>query len=432
MLNKQTRYLWLGVILIVSLSGCGSNKPANWQIQVSQANQQEAIAWQSCQNATDTYTCESFIKSYPNSTFIAGARQKLQQLRNYAKQMQAAEEQKKQDAKFERDKQLPIEVRRDKYMIALTSHLKNEKYQESLQYFEWLERLDTELAPSFNYFYGEAFLKLNKPQSAIKKLYAYLEEVGAKGKYYTKALELVNEAESMDIVEAPSASSQDYSNTSNSLCPGGPAQLLSSMPNTVPLQVPGSVIQTLICRYGDKGEYLLEAAHSSGNPRVACRDPQQNPKLSPNYNPAPLVIFPPQAVPMFGFSFQDIAGSPGVAVDRLMLGMAAEKAGLQIGDQIIAINGDKNAVSGQKMAAEAFAKLQKANLTVRRYGNTMLFHLDRAKSVSPKVAVLHNTDILALVKVNVPSHISDEEMNKWVESGRSLLNSISGSAVSCR
>ena len=59
-----------------------------------------------------------------------------------------------------------------------------------------LERLDTELSSSFYYFYGEALLKTGDPDGAITKLYSYITEVGSEGKYYMRALELVNEAES--------------------------------------------------------------------------------------------------------------------------------------------------------------------------------------------------------------------------------------------
>jgi tetratricopeptide (TPR) repeat protein len=98
--------------------------------------------------------------------------------------------------RFKQDSHLSLEVRRDKYMIGLASHLKNERYAEALKYFNYLERLNIKLDSSFNYFYGESLLKTGKPYLAIEKLYAYIKEFGAKGKYYKDALEMVNEAES--------------------------------------------------------------------------------------------------------------------------------------------------------------------------------------------------------------------------------------------
>jgi predicted Zn-dependent protease len=125
------------------------------------------------------------------------------------------ENQNKLQAIFQRDSQLPVEVRKDKYMVALTAHLKNERYQESMQYFEWLQRLNTELSPSFNYFYGEALLKTGSTNAAITELYAYIKEVGSKGKFYKQALGMVNDGQSgkYDTVNKPN--SDQLSATSN-------------------------------------------------------------------------------------------------------------------------------------------------------------------------------------------------------------------------
>lgn len=150
----------------------------------------EDIAWQSCKKGNNLGTCETFLANF-------GSGQHANQAANMIKKFKKDEAESKLESNFERDKQLTIEVRRDKYMIALTAHLKNENYQEAMQYFTWLERLNTKLAPSFNYFYGEALLKTGRPDDAITKFYAYIQQVGAKGKFYTKALELVNDAEAM-------------------------------------------------------------------------------------------------------------------------------------------------------------------------------------------------------------------------------------------
>lgn len=150
----------------------------------------ENIAWQSCRGGNEIGDCESFLDKFGRSRYASQAQQKIDQL----KQAQLENE---LDAKFERDKQLPVAIRKDKYMVALTNHLKNERYPEAIQYFVWLERLNTKLASSFNYFYGEALLKTGHPEQAIARFYRYIEEVGTKGKYYKKALELVNEAETM-------------------------------------------------------------------------------------------------------------------------------------------------------------------------------------------------------------------------------------------
>lgn len=149
----------------------------------------EEIAWQACFKNRDINTCQSFLTTYPST----GYRNQAQLIID---KQEGIERREKLQTNYERDGQLPKDVRRDKYMVALTAHLKNESYEDALLYFEWLERLGSKLDPSFNYFYGEALLKTGYPEQAISKLYVYIQEVGASGKYYIKALELVNEAES--------------------------------------------------------------------------------------------------------------------------------------------------------------------------------------------------------------------------------------------
>lgn len=148
----------------------------------------EDAAWAACIDTSNTVACGNFIKQYPSSANRANAQQIIQNVEREKKISKTKQS-------FNRDSALPVEVRRDKYMLALTGHLKNERYPESMVYFDFLERLNTKLDPSFNYFYGEALLKTGKPEEAITKLYSYIKEVGTKGKYYKQALELANQAE---------------------------------------------------------------------------------------------------------------------------------------------------------------------------------------------------------------------------------------------
>ena len=132
--------------------------------------------------------------------FLDDARlQKIEKVR--AEQTAKAEREdsriEKLKASFERDKKLPLQIRKDKYMLALKKNLKRETFEEALIYFGFLERLNIELPPSFTFFYGEALLKTSKPEAAIDKLYKYIELDGQQGKYYKKALALANEAEGM-------------------------------------------------------------------------------------------------------------------------------------------------------------------------------------------------------------------------------------------
>lgn len=141
---------------------------------------------------------------WPWDEWLKEAEVKKQKEREEARKAQIAAQNAKADryrakleAKYKRDKSLPLDVRKDKYMVALTAHLKNEQFKEALIYFDWLTRLNVELPPSFTFFYGEALLRTGKPKEALGKLYAYIKIAGSGGKYYKKALGLTNEAEGM-------------------------------------------------------------------------------------------------------------------------------------------------------------------------------------------------------------------------------------------
>ena len=93
------------------------------------------------------------------------------------------------------EESLPPQLRRDKYMLQLTKFLKENNYEAALPVFEDLTNLGLPLDPSFNYFRGEALLKVNQKTEALKYLYDYVRNQGSSAKYYKQALELINEAE---------------------------------------------------------------------------------------------------------------------------------------------------------------------------------------------------------------------------------------------
>ncbi len=148
----------------------------------------EDKGWESCQQATEATSCQQFLVHFPNSRFENDANSRISEFKQ-------AEAEAREKARFARDSALPLEVRKDKYMVALTSKLNKQNY---VPYFQQLSNLNIELSPTFNYFYGETLLKLGKPTEAIEKLYSYITTAGSSGKYYTKALELVNEAEALE------------------------------------------------------------------------------------------------------------------------------------------------------------------------------------------------------------------------------------------
>ena len=139
---------------------------------------------------------------YKSGATIAMLEEELQKRRHVREQREKAAKEEaervKLDAKFERDKKLPLQVRKDKYMVALKSRLKNENYEEALIYFNFLEKLKVELPPSFTFFYGEALLKTGQSVAAMDKLYKYINIAGSKGKYYTRALALTDEGGGRD------------------------------------------------------------------------------------------------------------------------------------------------------------------------------------------------------------------------------------------
>ncbi|SEQ85596.1 hypothetical protein SAMN03080615_02972 [Amphritea atlantica] len=91
---------------------------------------------------------------------------------------------------------LPTSVRRDKYMVQLSSFLKKQNYKAALDVFPKLEALPIATDPSLKYFYGEALLKTNQHAKAMQKLYQYINEQGTSATHYAQALEMINDAES--------------------------------------------------------------------------------------------------------------------------------------------------------------------------------------------------------------------------------------------
>lgn len=151
----------------------------------------EEKAWASCQIATTALACRTFVDKYPKSPQASQASAKINKII-------ADEKAAKQKAKFARDDVLPIKVRKDKYIVALTGYLNTKDYEKALPYFEQLEKLNVVMDPSFEFFYAETLLNLKQTGQAIDKLYQYISNVGSSGMYYTKALELVNAAEALE------------------------------------------------------------------------------------------------------------------------------------------------------------------------------------------------------------------------------------------
>lgn len=115
-------------------------------------------------------------------------------------QQREAQFQQERDAKAQQlaalEASMPPSVLRDKYMVQLSQHLKQQNFGAALPLFRKLEALPIATDPSLDYFYGEALLKTDQPGDALQKLYRYINTQGAQGAHYTRALELINQAES--------------------------------------------------------------------------------------------------------------------------------------------------------------------------------------------------------------------------------------------
>lgn len=106
-----------------------------------------------------------------------------------------AEEERQQAEMRALEESLPPSLRRDKYMLQLSTLLKEKNYEKALPVFEKLTALGLPLDPSFDYFRGESYLNVNQKTEALKYLYNYIRNQGSSAKYYKQALELINKAE---------------------------------------------------------------------------------------------------------------------------------------------------------------------------------------------------------------------------------------------
>jgi len=151
----------------------------------------EANAYQQAQKANTTTGFASFLEAYPNSMHAASVKSKIKDLK-LSEQVTSL---------LKRYAGLPLQVQKDKIMILLTNHLKQQQYKQSLLYFEALHRLKIKLSPSFTHFWGVALVNTKQYKKGIDKLYAYIRKTGSQGQYYSEALSLSNEAEEKLRVE---------------------------------------------------------------------------------------------------------------------------------------------------------------------------------------------------------------------------------------
>ena len=92
---------------------------------------------------------------------------------------------------------LPKEILKDKYMMQITTALKEKDYAKAEPLFEKIEELMLPLPTSFHYFKGETYYHTGKYAQSKKSIETYLVTAGKEGKFYTGALNILNQAESI-------------------------------------------------------------------------------------------------------------------------------------------------------------------------------------------------------------------------------------------
>lgn len=103
---------------------------------------------------------------------------------------------KKSEGRAARDEALPVDLRRDKYMRMIKTHMENKKYAAALPFFDKLYALDIVIMDdSLTFYYAEALYRTGKLEQAIEKLYEYMKIAGKDGEFYLKAIDLSNEIE---------------------------------------------------------------------------------------------------------------------------------------------------------------------------------------------------------------------------------------------
>ena len=118
-----------------------------------------------------------------------------QQYQKYATLRQLEEVQQRISKQSERDAALPANIRRDKYLVAFSTAMKELQYVDAHYYAQMLELTGLPVNDSLYYFWGDALLNLGVNDQALEKLSKYLQLTGTSGQYYAQTLGLMLKAE---------------------------------------------------------------------------------------------------------------------------------------------------------------------------------------------------------------------------------------------
>ncbi len=156
-----------------------------------------------CLNQQALQPCADLVAGVPDEAVSDELRAHIAKIETRIAAEEAEKQRKQQLVAMEQA--LPPSVRRDKYMMQLSQYLKQKDYQNALEIFPKLEALPVKPDPSLKFFYGDTLLRTGQTEAAQKKLYEYISEQGTDATNYTRALELLNAAET-GVAPPPSAS----------------------------------------------------------------------------------------------------------------------------------------------------------------------------------------------------------------------------------
>ena len=91
------------------------------------------------------------------------------------------------------DKELNLDIRQDKYKIGAVNSYKDKNFQESVLYFELLEKTGYKIPVGMLYHRANALRESGDNESAKKQYIEYVNKAGKNGTYYRKALAHINE-----------------------------------------------------------------------------------------------------------------------------------------------------------------------------------------------------------------------------------------------
>ena len=93
---------------------------------------------------------------------------------------------------------MPPEIQADRLLLKARKAYTKKDWNTASEYFAKILALETEIPRDFHYFYGKTLRNQRDLSAAKKELIKYLQLARREGKYYTAALEVLNEIEAVE------------------------------------------------------------------------------------------------------------------------------------------------------------------------------------------------------------------------------------------